>query len=222
MDRIDGPHFLLNVSPCWPLALSADSDKEIAVTENVYAPPLAQLVETDVGQPSEFYVVSPAKFFTLAILTFGFYFYYWSYKNWSLYKQSTQADIWPWARGLFCIFFIHQLYRRANEKIRGSGRTYEWDYEQWATVYVVLTVGASLLDAVAKRVDGLAFLTAWLLLAIPLRAYVVSRSQSMINFAANDPQALGNSRFTAWNYLVMVPGVLLWALALFGVWIIHR
>ncbi|MET3459261.1 hypothetical protein [Pseudomonas kilonensis] len=191
------------------------------MSENVYAPPLAQL-ETIVEQPSEFYVVSPAKLLTLAILTFGFYFYYWSYKNWSLYKQSTQADIWPWARGLLCIFFIHQLYRRANEKIRGSGRTFEWDYEQWATVYVVLTVGASLLNAVAKRVDGFAFLAGWLLLAIPLRAYVVSQSQPMINFAANDPQASSNSRFTAWNYLFMVSGVLLWGLSLLGVWVRYR
>lgn len=191
------------------------------MSENVYAPPMAQL-ETVVEQPSEFYVVSPAKLLTLAILTFGVYFYYWSFKNWSLYKQSTQADIWPWARGLLCIFFIHQLYRRANDKIRGSGRTIEWDYEQWATVFVVLTVGANLLDAVVRHVDSFGFLAGWLLLAIPLRAYVVSKGQPMINFAANDPQALSNSRFTAWNYLVMVPGVLLWGMALYGVWIIHR
>lgn len=191
------------------------------MSENVYAPPLAQL-ETVAEQPSEFYVVSPAKLMTLAILTFGLYFYYWSFKNWSLYKKSTQADIWPWARGIFCIFFIHQLYRRANAKIRGSGRTHEWDYEQWATVFVVLTVGANVLNAVAKRVDAFAFLAGWLVLAIPLRAYVVSRCQPMINVAANDPQALSNSRFTVWNYLFMAPGALLWAMALFGLWAIHR
>lgn len=119
-------------------------------------------------------------------------------------------------------FFIHQLYRRANEKIQGSGRTFEWDFEQWATVFVVLTVGANLLDAVVRRVDGFAFLGGWLLLMIPLRAFVVSKSQPLINFAANDPQGLTNSRFTALNYLFMLPGALLWAMSLFGVWIIHH
>lgn len=191
------------------------------MSENVYVPPLAEL-EPVVERPYEFYVVSPRKLMILATLTFGLYFYYWSFKNWSLYKQSTQADIWPWARGLLCIFFIHQLYRRANEKIQGSGRTFEWDFEQWATVFVVLTVGANLLDAVVRRVDGFAFLGGWLLLMIPLRAFVVSKSQPMINFAANDPQALTNSRFTALNCLFMIPGALLWAMTLFGVWIIHH
>lgn len=191
------------------------------MSENVYAPPLAQL-EPVVEQPYEFYVVSPVKLMTLATLTFGLYFYYWSYKNWSLYKRATQADIWPWARGLLCIFFIHQLYRRVNEKIRGSGRAFDWDFEQWATVFVVLTVGAYLLDAAVKHVDGFAFLGGWLLLIIPLRAFVVSKGQPMINFAANDPEGLSNSRFSALNYLFMVPGALLWALALFGVWVIYR
>ena len=195
--------------------------REATVSDNVYAPPLAPL-ERVVEQPCGFYVVSPAKLMTLATLTFGLYFYYWSYKNWSLYKRATQADIWPWARGLLCIFFIHQLYRRANEKIRGGGRTVDWDFEQWATVFIVLTVGANLLDAVARRVDEFAFLGGWLLLMIPLRAFVVSKGQPMINLAANDPEGLSNSRFSALNYLFMVPGALLWALALFGVWVIHR
>ncbi|MHC8342160.1 hypothetical protein [Pseudomonas sp. RT6P73] len=191
------------------------------MSDNIYAPPLAQL-EPVAEQPYAFYVVSPRKLMTLATLTFGLYFYYWSYKNWSLYKQATQADIWPWARGLLCIFFIHQLYRRANEKILGSGRTFNWDFEQWATVFVVLTVGANLLDAVARRVEGFAFLGGWLLLMIPLRAFVVCKSQPMINFAANDPEGLSNSRFTALNFLLMVPGVVLWAMTLFGMWIIYR
>jgi hypothetical protein len=191
------------------------------VSENIYSPPLAQL-ETDVQRPSQFYVVSPAKLFTLATLTFGLYFYYWSFKNWSLYKRSTQEDIWPIARGMFCIFFIHKLYRRADQQIRDSGRKFDWDYEQWATVFVVLTIGANLLDAAAKRVDSFAFLAEWLLVVMPLRAYVVSRSQPMINFAVDDPEALSNSRYTAWNYVVIVLGVALWALALYGVWIIHN
>ncbi|MBV6822182.1 hypothetical protein [Pseudomonas sp. PD9R] len=190
------------------------------MSENVYAPPLAQL-DPAVEQPYEFYVVSPKKLMVLGTLTFGLYFYYWSYKNWSLYKRATQADIAPWARGMFCIFFIHQLYRRANEKIRGSGRIFDWDFEQWATVFVVLTVAANLLDAVAKRVDGFEFLVGWLLLIVPLRAFVLSKTQPMINFAANDPEGLSNSRFTALNYLFMVPGALFWGLSLFGAWVIY-
>lgn len=191
------------------------------MSENIYSPPFAQL-EPNTQRPSQFYVVSPAKLFILATLTFGLYFYYWSFKNWSLCKRTSQEDIWPLARGMFCIFFIHKLYRRAHQQILDSGRTFDWDYEQWATVFVVLTVGASLLSAATKQVDSLAFMAEWLMLVIPLRAYVLSQSQPMINFAANDPEALVNSRLTPWNYLVIVLGVSLWALILFGLWVVHN
>jgi hypothetical protein len=191
------------------------------VSENVYAPPLAQSAPAP-EQPHDFFIVSPMKFMILATLTFGLYIYYWSYKNWSLYQRTTQVDIWPWARGLLCIFYIHQLYRLADKKIRGDGRSFDWDFEQWATVYVVLNVAAMVLNTVMKCVNGYEYLGGWLLLLMPLRAFVVSQSQSMINFAANDPQGLSNSRFTAWNYLFMVLGALLWGIALLGVWALYH
>ncbi|MEB0044287.1 hypothetical protein [Pseudomonas sp. DC1.2] len=158
----------------------------------------------------------------LLIFSFGLFFYYWSFKNWSLYKRETQTDIWPWARGFFYIFFIHKLYRRADEKIRHSGLTQKWDFEQWATVFVVLTVVVNLLSTLTTRVNGFGFLAGWVLLILPLRAWVLSKSQPMLNAASNDPLGLSNSRFTAWNYLFMVPGLLLWAMTLIGFWARHR
>lgn len=191
------------------------------MTENVYAPPLANLHFN--GQPpARFYVVSQTKVFILSVLSFGFYFYYWSYKNWSLYKQATQADIWPWVRGLFCIFFIHKLYRQADRQIRASGRSFDFDFEQWATVFVVLTLGVSAAGWLAREVETLSFIGSWLLLVLPLRSYVIQKGQALINAAAQDPEGLGNSRFTLWDGLVIVPGAVIWASVLYRLWMMHR
>lgn len=191
------------------------------MTENIFAPPLANL-EITPQYPQEFYVVSGRKLFILSVLSFGLYIYYWSYKNWSNYKKITGDDIWPWARGLFCIFFIHKIYRRADYQVRVSGRSFNFDFEQWATVFVVLTVVANALDWMSVRIEGLAVIGAWILIVIPLRAFLVQKGQALLNFAAGDPEGLSNARFTFWNYLIVVPGIGLWILVLYNAWLAYN
>jgi hypothetical protein len=189
----------------------------MAMAENVYASPEANLLNEDV-QAAGFYVVARWKFILLSVLSFGLYFYYWSYKNWSLYKQRTQEELWPVARGIFYIFFVHRLYRHADKTIHDSGRKSSWDLEQWATVFVVLTLLAVVLDKLSSHFEGLLYLSLFAMALLPLRAYVASEGQQLINLAANDPQGLGNNRLNAWNFLIIVPGIALWALVLIGTW----
>lgn len=185
------------------------------MTENVFATPTANL-ETVSQTTSEFYVVSERKLFILSVMSLGLYMYFWSYKHWSNYKKATQDDIWPWARGLLCIFFVHKLYRRADHQIRISGRSYIFDFEQWATMLVVITVVAHVVDRMSDHIDNLTVLGVWLLIAIPLRAYLMQKGQAMLNFAAGDADGSSNARFTLWNYLIMVPGVALWGMMLYS------
>lgn len=189
--------------------------KEVVVIENVYEPPLANMDVTD-QKPSEFYVVSQKKVFILSVLSLGLYFTFWSYKNWSLYKKATGADIWPWVRGLYYIFFIHQLCRRADQRIQASGRSFVFDFEQWVTTFVVLTVATGVASILVSKIEGLSFLAAWLWLLLLLNAYVLQECQALINFAAHDPDGAGNSRFTLWNYIVMGLGAVIWGCTLFN------
>nr|WP_314564107.1 hypothetical protein [uncultured Pseudomonas sp.] len=191
------------------------------MSDNIYAPPTAELSEA-VKPSAEFYVISPNKLLVLSLLSFGLYTYVWAYKNWSLYKKANQADILPLARALFFIFFIHKLYRLAHRRVVESGRKFDFDFEQWATVFVVVTVGANVFDALAARVEGLFAYKSLTLLAIPLCAYILQQAQGLINFAAGDAKGLSNARFNPWNYLVIVPGLIMWCLTFLGLWAIYH
>lgn len=184
------------------------------MTENVFATPTANL-QTAAQVTPEFYVIAERKLFILSVLSLGLYMYFWSFKHWSNYKKATQADIWPWARGLLCIFFVHKLYRRADHQIRITGRSYIFDFEQWATMLVVITVAAHIVDRLSDRIESTAAVAVWLFISIPLRAYLMQKGQAMLNFAAGDADGSSNARFNVWNYLIMVPGAALWALMLF-------
>jgi len=183
----------------------------MAVSENAYAPPEAELLVADEQTP-EFYVVARWKFILLAILSFGLYFYFWIYKNWSQYKRSTRQELWPWARAFFYLFFVHQLYRQAKKRIHDRGGKSDWDLEQWATVFVVLTVVAHIFEKLPKQIPDLSFLGLVALIMLPIRVYVASQGQQLINLAASDPQGLSNNRFNAWNLLIILPGAAAWVL----------
>ncbi|PIB44369.1 hypothetical protein AOA59_13540 [Pseudomonas sp. 2822-15] len=191
------------------------------MNDNIYAAPTAELTET-VKTSAEFYVISKTKLLVLSFLSFGLYTYIWSYKNWSLYKKAHQLDIWPLARAIFFIFFMHQLYRRAADRVARSGRKFDFDFEQWATVFVVVTVGARVFEVAAKRIDSWSVYQPLAILAIPLCAYILQQAQGLINFAAEDPEGKSNARFNLWNYLVIVLGAVMWGLTLMGLWTIYH
>lgn len=187
------------------------------MTENVFATPTANLETASQASQAtpEFYVIAERKLFILSVLSLGLYMYFWSYKHWSNYKKATQDEIWPWARGLFCIFFVHKLYRRADHQIRISGRSYIFDFEQWATMLVVIIVAGHIVDKMSDHIESLAAVGTWLLISIPLRAYLMQKGQAMLNFAAGDADGSSNARFNIWNYLIMVPGAALWGFMLY-------
>ncbi|MGY2137900.1 hypothetical protein ACW9I8_14960 [Pseudomonas reactans] len=191
------------------------------MSDNIYAPPTAQLSDTVKTSP-EFYVISKKKLLILSVLSFGLYTYIWSYKNWRMYKDFHQLDIWPLARAIFFIFFMHQLYRRADDRVARSGRKFDFDFEQWATVFVVVTVGSRVFEMAANRIDSWLAYKPLVILAVPLCAYILQQAQGLINFAADDPEGLSNKRFTLWNYLVIVPGVVMWCLTGLGLWAIYH
>lgn len=191
------------------------------MSDNIYAPPTAQLAEA-VKPSAEFYVIAQKKLLVLSLLSFGLYTYVWAYKNWSLYKKANQADILPLARTFFFIFFVHKLYRLAHRRVVESGRKFDFDYEQWATTFVVLTVAANVFDAFAARVEALFAYKSLTILAIPACAYILQQAQGLINFAAGDPDGRSNDRFNLWNCLVIVPGVVMWCLTFLGRWAIYH
>jgi hypothetical protein len=56
------------------------------MSEALYAPPEAAIT-VDATDELDYYVVSPRKFYLLAILTLNLYLVYWFYRNWSQIKK---------------------------------------------------------------------------------------------------------------------------------------
>ncbi|MBT8101315.1 MAG: hypothetical protein KJO82_16280 [Gammaproteobacteria bacterium] len=187
------------------------------MSESIFAPPEAN-VETRPANEQAYYVVSPIKFYLLATLTLNIYFVYWFYRNWRLIKQREDNDTWPPMRGLFYIFFTHSLLTDVDETLKARGITYDWAPMGIATLFVVLTVTVNILDRMAgesiggpiKDLVGTA-----LLLVAPA---ILLRGQRAMNVACDDPAGETNARFTLANWAWMVPGGLIWLLAIFGLY----
>lgn len=95
------------------------------MSNNPYATPESTLEVSQESKPS-FFVVAPIKFTLMIAMTWGFYYIYWSYKNWKLYKMSTGTNISPYIRAYFNIFFVYSLFQRINQNIEKTGRSIAW------------------------------------------------------------------------------------------------
>ncbi|NIF18689.1 hypothetical protein [Pantoea sp. Cy-639] len=187
------------------------------MSDNLHAPSPSELTAParETEQPP-FYVVSRGKFFTLYILTLGLYQLYWAYKNWKCFERSSGERLWPVARAFFSIFFTHSLYRQADNRLKQDGRAFEWRPGTLATLFVVAMLISNLLDALVRKNIGFPLTDAASLAILPVTAWITWRGQRGLNAAAGDPEGHGNARFSALNYVFIVIGALLLALACFG------
>lgn len=188
------------------------------MSNNPYAPPTAEVADLPLESATPaFYVVGRTKFLVLYISTLGTYALYWFYRNWSNFRAATGADVWPVARALFSVFFIHALFRNVHTRLLAAGRSVAWNPEAQATLLVVLLVISNVLDRVSSRIETVGFLdVASLLLLIPL-AFTFLKAQTAINLASHDEDGASNSRLTAVNYVWIILGAIVWVFVFIGV-----
>jgi hypothetical protein len=185
------------------------------MTENVYAPPKANLAPVNESDAARFYVVSSRKFLILFFATLGMYQFYWFYKNWALYKRSTGESIWPVPRAIFGVFFVHALFRNVEAHNEEHSEA-PWDRRSNALAVVVFLLASNGLDRLSNKSIGMPY-TGWLslLILIPLGLSVLS-AQGKINARCGDPSGKSNNDLTGANIGWCVAGAFLWILVLFG------
>lgn len=194
------------------------------MTDNLYAAPQADMTKTPVavGSDDSFFVVSPRKFILMFIFTFSLYQVYWFYKNWSNYQKqarlqnSTDSDIWPVARAIFSVFFIHALFRRVDKHAEAKQRPLGWDVDTHATTLVVLVVLTNLNGLLLGGLLGPILSTLVGLGLLGAVGFSMHKAQPFINKSCNDPEGLANNKLTPANYGWMVVGVLLWISTIAG------
>jgi hypothetical protein len=186
------------------------------MNDNVYAPPKAELspaADSLAGVP--FYVVSPRKFLILFFATLSMYQVYWMYKNWALYRQATGEKLWPVPRAIYSVFFMHSLFRNVKTH-KQEDAPGEWNNNASAWTIVGLLVVSNVLSRTSSRAIGSPY-TDWLslLVLIPL-AFCFLPVQSQINARCGDPTGSSNDKLTGANIAWCVAGVVIWVLALIG------
>lgn len=63
-----------------------------------------------------FHPVGVIKFFLLSTVSIGLYSFYWFWRCWRRYRITEEADIRPFLRTFFSVFWIVALFRAANDK----------------------------------------------------------------------------------------------------------
>lgn len=183
------------------------------MSDNVYAPPLANLDLQPVAEASDrFYIVATRKMLVLFFLTIGMYQVYWYYKNWALHKRATGEDVWPVPRAIFALFFTHSLYHHIAT-YDASGKRDDWDYGSYATAMVFLLLASSILTRFSGGQVLLDIICMSLLIPIGL---VMKQAQAEVNARCGDPLGASNSAFTTANYVWCGLGGLFWLLVLVG------
>ncbi|MCF2859502.1 hypothetical protein L1286_18610 [Pseudoalteromonas sp. SMS1] len=171
---------------------------------------------TDEPAEMAFYIVSARKFWTLNIMTFGFYSVYWFYKHWREYKKSTGDDIWPIVRGLFSIFFAHSLFSSMEVQYEKTQSTPPNGIIHYATVFVVFSILGNVGGRLADNEIGIPYTIYSMYITLLISSFCLHKAQTVANFACGDPTGSNNDRFTLLNFIWIFIGLAFWMLMIIG------
>jgi hypothetical protein len=176
---------------------------------DVYKPPEAKLVdEQDNSVANKFFIVSPGKFLILYLGTFGLYDIYWSYKNWSNYRNATSGTQWPIARAIFAPFFAHSLFKKIA--LSDKDEKSNWPHVLYATVYLLLSILNYISDLLIGKQFGptvSSIVTVFILFGLCWSVYQV---QLKVNLMSDPVKGEENSNFTFLNIFWISFGLLIW------------
>ncbi|MGL6159283.1 hypothetical protein [Microbulbifer sp.] len=184
---------------------------------DIYQAPEADLQQEE-AVSNEFYVVSKSKFLILYVTTCGLYEVYWFYRNWSLYKQANNVNMWPVMRAIFSVFFAHSLFRNIDIRVEYSKTGYKWSPEMMAGIYVILSIAGIIAGWVSTSVPEYSILDFVSLITFPMTIWVLYKAQTAINIACDDPEGESNAQLAPANYLWIAIGLAFWALVGFGLY----
>jgi hypothetical protein len=166
---------------------------------------------------TDFYIVGPLKFAILFFSTLGIYMVYWFYRHWKTQKLATNESTLPVMRGIFSIFFTHELFRRIDKKLRLTEKKYDWASQSTATLVVIFNIASNILDRLSRKEIGTPYTDIAAILAMVIVGGLLFYVQKIINFACNDPLGEANNTLTGLNYLWISLGAIIIILATIGI-----
>ncbi|WP_105254285.1 hypothetical protein [Pseudoalteromonas sp. T1lg75] len=168
----------------------------------------------------EFYTVSPKKFLFLYIGTFGLYAVYWFFKHWNNYKRSTNEDMWPIMRAIFCVFFAHSLFSLFEMKYEMKKGNAPKSIGYLATIFIIATITSNISGQFVENGYLLPLSLYMSFLLLPVTCWCLCKAQSLANYASDDVSGSTNDKLTFLNYIWLTIGTVFWLLTLLGTYAI--
>ena len=138
-----------------------------------------------------FYDISVLKFILLWLGTFGFFHFYWFYKQWD-YEQDNGAAVSPFWRAVFAPFFVYKLFRRVHELCDEHDTTNNWDPGILAALYIIGILSFKLAGHVFWSVGYLTFLP-----IIPVQMSINELNRRVA------PDVPPNTKFQLWQIILL-------------------
>jgi len=176
------------------------------MTHNPYAPPTANVadVQPDNDARLAHFAVSTTKLVVMSICTLSFYLIYWFYKHWKVIKDREGSDIIPMMRAIFAVFFVYSLFTNIRDEANRLG------VKSVANVGVA-AIGWILITLIGNSTEWFGYVSLLsVVFVVPVQA-CANRINEHVS-PDHDP----NSRFTGWNVVWIVVGILLTALSIVG------
>jgi len=165
-----------------------------------FAAPRADL---DVAPPLPYFLVGIGKLIAMLVLTFGMYQVYWFYQQWSRLQRHGGEDVWPIVRTAFAGLFAYMLFDRVNADADHAGTPTLLGPAPLTLLYFS--------GILALRLDAPIWIGGPIMLSPLVLAQRVINGLPVVQAL---PRTARNTRFTVWNWVLLVVVMLLTLLAL--------
>ena len=142
-------------------------------------------------EQSVFFNVSPVKLMIMSMVTFGFYEFFWSYKNWYYVSEHTNRKNHPFVRSMFFYLTSFVLLGEFQKAGKPQNIAPGFPLPLLGLLYLILQFGAPILIPVTIPSIGT-------LALLPAQRYINSLNK-------NTPTPI-NDKFTIANWIAIVIG----------------
>jgi hypothetical protein len=154
-----------------------------------------------------FFAVPLWKLVLMSFFTFGVYEFFWFYRNWQRIRVREQVDISPFWRAFFGVIFCHSCFKRIETYGLAMVITPSPPILLLTVLWIVVTLAWRLPDPF-WLIATLSFI-----FLLPVQAYANRINEQKV------PTHDRNARLTVWNWVGIVIGGSVFALALVGLFV---
>ena len=175
------------------------------MTDDVPPPASPDLMAYKAALPLQpFFAVSVSKLIVMSIFTFGFYDFYWFYKNWDALRQRGE-NVTPFLRAFFHTFTSFWLFKHIRAQAETISPSAKLPAGPLAVAWLIAS-GLWGLPSIWGLVGGMAGF------------FVLVPVQSMVNWINTeiDPNHDRNATYSGWNIAAIIMGGCLVALVIVG------